>query len=111
MANIERFDSDSKGSSVSVLTGESALTLSVRGVPGEQFDVLCKKVLMSEGKETIGSIIRGAIDNYTREVLRDPEFLEKIKEILRDPKFQDEMGRLAVLLEKYSQPDTQDYAE
>ena len=111
MANIERFDSDSKGSSVSVLTGESALTLSVRGVPGEQFGVLCKKVLMSEGKETIGSIIRGSIDNYTREVLRDPEFLEKIKEILRDPKFQDEMGRLAVLLEKYSQPDTQDYAE
>ena len=98
MANIERFDSDSKGSSVSVLTGESALTLSVRGVPGEQFGVLCKKVLMSEGKETIGSIIRGSIDNYTREVLRDPEF-------------QDEMGRLAVLLEKYSQPDTQDYAE
>ena len=98
MANIERFESDSKGSSVSVLTGESALTLSVRGVPGEQFDVLCKKVLMSEGKETIGSIIRGAIDNYTREVLRDP-------------KFQDKMGRLAVLLEKYSQPDNQDYAK
>lgn len=98
MANIERFDSGSKDSSVSVLTGESACTLSVSGVPGEQFDVLCKKVLMSEGKETIGSIIRGAIDNYTREVLRDP-------------KFQDKMGRLAVLLEKYSQPDNQDYAE
>lgn len=97
MANIERSNSDSKNSKRSVLTGESALTLSVRGVPGEQFDVLCKKVLMSEGKETIGSIIRGAIDNYTREVLRDP-------------KFQDEMGRLAVLLEKYSQPDNQDYA-
>ena len=98
MANIERSNSDSKNSKRSVLTGESALTLSVRGVPGEQFDVLCKKVLMSEGKETIGSIIRGAIDNYTREVLRDP-------------KFQDEMGRLAVLLEKYSQPDNQDCTE
>lgn len=111
MANIERFDSDSKDSRVSVLTGESAITLSVSGVPGEQFDVLCKKVLMSEGKETIGSIIRGAIDNYTREVLRDPEFLEKIKEILRDSERRKEMGRLAVLLEKYSQPDNQDYAE
>lgn len=111
MANIEKFDSDSKGSSVSVLTGESALTLSVRGVPGEQFDVLCKKVLMSEGKETIGSIIRGAIDNYTREVLRDPEFLEKIKEILRDSERRKEMGRLVVLLEIYGQPDNQDYAE
>ena len=42
MANIERSDSDSKDSRVSVLTGESALTLSVRGVPGEQFDALCK---------------------------------------------------------------------
>lgn len=111
MANIERSNSDSKNSKRSVLTGESALTLSVRGVPGEQFDVLCKKVLMSEGKETIGSIIRGAIDNYTREVLRDPEFLEKIKEILRDSERRKEMGRLVVLLEKYSQPDNQDYAE
>ena len=101
MANIERFDSDSKDSRVSVLTGESARTLSIRGVPGEQFDVLCKKVLMSEGKETIGSIIRGAIDNYTREVLRDPEFLEKIKEILRDSERRKEMGRLVVLLEIY----------
>lgn len=54
---------------------------------------------MSEGEETIGSIIRGAIDNYTREVLRDPEFLEKIKEILRDSERQKEMGRLVVLLE------------
>ena len=98
MANIERSNSDSKNSKRSVLTGESACTLSVSGVPGKQFDVLCKKVLMSEGKETIGSIIRGAIDNYTREVLRDP-------------KFQDEMGRLAVLLEKYSQPDNQDCTE
>ena len=53
---------------------------------------------MSEGKKTIGSIIRGAIDKYT-------------KEVLRDPKFQDEMGRLAVLLEKYSQPDNQDCTE
>lgn len=98
MANIERFESDSKGSSVSVLTGKSAITLSVSGVPGEQFDVLCKEVLMSEGKKTIGSIIRGAIDKYT-------------KEVLRDPKFQDGMGRLAVLLEKYSQPDNQDCTE
>ena len=98
MANIERSDSDSKDSRVSVLTGESALTLSVRGVPGEQFDALCKEVLMSEGEETIGSILRKIIDKYTREVLRDPEF-------------QDEMGRLAVLLEKYSQPDNQDCTE
>ena len=103
MANIERSDSDSKDSRVSVLTGESALTLSVRGVPEEQFKDLCREVQMSEvqmseGKNTIGSIIRGAIDKYT-------------KEVLRDPKFQDEMGRLAVLLEKYSQPDNQDYAE
>ena len=98
MANIERFDSDSKGSSVSVLTGESACTLSIRGVPGKQFDVLRRKALMSEGEEIIGNIIRRAIDNYT-------------EKILRDPKFQDEMGRLAVLLEKYSQLDTQDYAE
>lgn len=98
MANIERFDSDSKDSRVSVLTGESALTLSVRGVPGEQFDALCKEVLMSEGEETIGSILRKIIDKYT-------------KEVLRDPKFQDEMGRLAVLLEKYSQPDNQDCTE
>ena len=111
MANIERSNSDSKNSKRSVLTGESACTLSVSGVPGEQFDVLCKKVLMSEGKETIGSIIRGAIDNYTREVLRDPEFLEKIKEILRDSERRKEMGRLVVLLEIYGQPDTQDYAE
>ena len=66
---------------------------------------------MSEGEETIGSILRKIIDEYTKEVLREPEFLEKIKEVLRDPKFQDEMGRLAVLLEKYSQPDNQDYAE
>ena len=50
MANIERFDSGSKDSSVSVLTGESARTLSIRGVLGEQFDVLCKEVLMSEGE-------------------------------------------------------------
>ena len=98
MANIERFDSDSKDLRVSVLTGKSAITLSVSGVPGKQFDVLRKKALMSEGKKTIGSIIRGAIDKYT-------------KEVLRDPKFQDEMGRLAVLLEKYSQPDNQDCTE
>ena len=98
MANIERSNSDSKNSKRSVLTGESAITLSVSGVPEEQFDVLCKKVQMSEGKKTIGSIIRGAIDKYT-------------KEVLRDPKFQDEMGRLAVLLEKYSQPDNQDCTE
>ena len=103
MANIERFDSDSKDSRVSVLTGKSAITLSVSGVPEEQFKDLCREVQMSEGqmsegKKTIGSIIRGAIDKYT-------------KEVLRDPKFQDEMGRLAVLLEKYSQPDNQDYAE
>ena len=98
MANIERFDSGSKDSSVSVLTGESARTLSIRGVLGEQFDVLCKEVLMSEGEETIGSILRKIIDGYT-------------KEVLRDPKFQDEMGRLAVLLEKYSQPDNQDCTE
>ena len=98
MANIERFDSGSKDSSVSVLTGESARTLSIRGVLGEQFDVLCKEVLMSEGEETIGSILRKIIDEYT-------------KEVLRDPKFQDEMGRLAVLLEKYSQPDNQDCTE
>ncbi len=98
MANIERFDSDSKDSRVSVLTGESAITLSVSGVPEEQFKDLCREVQMSEGKKTIGSIIRGAIDKYT-------------KEVLRDPKFQDEMGRLAVLLEKYSQPDNQDCTE
>ena len=98
MANIERSNSDSKNSKRSVLTGESAITLSVSGVPEEQFKDLCREVQMSEGKKTIGSIIRGAIDKYT-------------KEVLRDPKFQDEMGRLAVLLEKYSQPDTQDYAE
>jgi len=98
MANIERFDSDSKDSRVSVLTGESAITLSVSGVPEEQFKDLCREVQMSEGKKTIGSIIRRAIDKYT-------------KEVLRDPKFQDEMGRLAVLLEKYSQPDNQDCTE
>ena len=103
MANIERFDSDSKDSRVSVLTGKSAITLSVSGVPEEQFKDLCREVQMSEGqmsegKKTIGSIIRGAIDKYT-------------KEVLRDPKFQDEMGRLAVLLEIYGQPDNQDYAE
>ena len=98
MANIERSNSDSKNSKRSVLTGESACTLSVRGVPGKQFKALCIEAQMSEGKKTIGSIIRRAIDNYT-------------EKILRDPKFQDEMGRLAVLLEKYSQPDTQDYAE
>lgn len=111
MANIEGSNSDSKNSKRSVLTGESACTLSIRGVPGEQFDVLCKEVLMSEGEETIGSIIREAIDNYTREVLRDPEFLEKIKEILRDSERRKEMGRLVVLLEIYGQPDNQDYAE
>ena len=111
MANIERSNSDSKNSKRSVLTGESALTLSVRGVPGEQFDALCKEVLMSEGEETIGSILRKIIDEYTKEVLRDPEFLEKIKEILRDSERRKEMGRLVVLLEKYSQPDNQDYAE
>lgn len=98
MANIERFDSDSKDSRVSVLTGKSAITLSVSGVPEEQFKDLCREVQMSEGKKTIGSIIRGAIDKYT-------------KEVLRDPKFQDEIGRLAVLLEKYSQPDNQDCTE
>ena len=98
MANIERSNSDSKNSKRSVLTGESAITLSVSGVPGEQFKDLCREVQMSEGKKTIGSIIRGAIDKYT-------------KEVLRDPKFQDEMGRLAVLLEKYSQPDNQDCTE
>ena len=98
MANIERSNSDSKNSKRSVLTGKSAITLSVSGVPEEQFKDLCREVQMSEGKKTIGSIIRGAIDKYT-------------KEVLRDPKFQDEMGRLAVLLEKYSQPDNQDYAE
>ncbi len=98
MANIERSNSDSKNSKRSVLTGESAITLSVSGVPEEQFKDLCREVQMSEGKKTIGSIIRGAIDKYT-------------KEVLRDPKFQDEMGRLAVLLEKYSQPDNQDCTE
>ena len=50
MANIERFDSGSKDSSVSVLTGESAITLSVSGVPEEQFKDLCREVQMSEGK-------------------------------------------------------------
>ncbi len=98
MANIERSNSDSKNSKRSVLTGESAITLSVSGVPEEQFKDLCREVQMSEEKKTIGSIIRGAIDKYTKEVLRDPEF-------------QDEMGRLAVLLEKYSQPDNQDCTE
>ena len=98
MANIERSNSDSKNSKRSVLTGESAITLSVSGVPEEQFKDLCREVQMSEGKKTIGSIIRGAIDKYT-------------KEVLRDPKFQDEMGRLAVLLEKYSQPDNQVHAK
>ena len=98
MANIERSNSDSKNSKRSVLTGESAITLSVSGVPEEQFKDLCREVQMSEGKKTIGSIIRGAIDKYT-------------KEVLRDPKFQAEMGRLAVLLEKYSQPDNQDCTE
>ena len=98
MANIEGSNSDSKDSRVSVLTGKSAITLSVSGVPEEQFKDLCREVQMSEGKKTIGSIIRGAIDKYT-------------KEVLRDPKFQDEMGRLAVLLEKYSQPDNQDCTE
>ena len=98
MANIERSNSDSKNSKRSVLTGESAITLSVSGVPEEQFKDLCREVQMSEGRKTIGSIIRGAIDKYT-------------KEVLRDPKFQDEMGRLAVLLEKYSQPDNQDCTE
>ena len=99
MANIERSNSDSKNSKRSVLTGKSAITLSVSGVPEEQFKDLCREVQMSEGKKkTIGSIIRGAIDKYT-------------KEVLRDPKFQDEMGRLAVLLEKYSQPDNQDCTE
>ena len=98
MANIEGSNSDSKNSKRSVLTGESALTLSVRGVPGEQFKTLCREVQMSEGKETIGSILRKIIDEYT-------------KEVLRDPKLQDEMGRLAVLLEKYSQPDNQVHAK
>ena len=98
MANIERSNSDSKNSKRSVLTGESAITLSVSGVPEEQFKDLCREVQMREEKKTIGSIIRGAIDKYT-------------KEVLRDPKFQDEMGRLAVLLEKYSQPDNQDCTE
>ena len=60
MANIERFDSDSKDSRVSVLTGKSAITLSVSDVPEEQFKDLCREVQMSEGKKTIGSIIRGA---------------------------------------------------
>ena len=36
MANIERFGSGSKDSSVSVLTCKSACTLSICGVPGEQ---------------------------------------------------------------------------
>lgn len=111
MANIEGSNSDSKNSKRSVLTGESALTLSVRGVPGEQFYVLCKEVLMSEGEETIGSVLRKIIDEYTKEVLRDSEFLKKIKEILRDSELRKEMGRLVVLLEKYSQPDNQDCTE
>ena len=111
MAKIERFDSDSKDSRVSVLTGKSAITLSVSGVPGEQFYVLCKEVLMSEGEETIGSVLRKIIDEYTKEVLRDSEFLKKIKEILRDSELRKEMGRLVVLLEIYGQPDNQDYAE
>ncbi len=66
---------------------------------------------MSEGEETIGSILRKIIDEYTKEVLRDSEFLEKIKEILRDSERRKEMGRLVVLLEIYGQPDNQDYAE
>ncbi len=111
MASIEGSNSDSKNSKHSVLTGESALTLSVRGVPGKQFDVLCKEVLMSEGEETIGSILRKIIDEYTKEVLRDSEFLKKIKEILRDSELRKEMGRLVVLLEIYGQLDNQDYAE
>ena len=48
MVNIERFDSDSKDSRVSVLTGESAITLSVRGVPEEQFKDLCREVQMAD---------------------------------------------------------------
>jgi hypothetical protein len=111
VANIEGSNSDSKNSKRSVLTGESACTLSVRGVSGEQFYVLCKEVLMSEGEETIGSILRKIIDEYTKEVLRDSEFLKKIKEILRDSELRKEMGRLVVLLEKYSQPDNQDCTE
>ena len=111
MANIEGSNSDSKNSKRSVLTGESACTLSVRGVSGEQFYVLCKEVLMSEGEETIGSILRKIIDEYTKEVLRDSEFLKKIKEILRDSELRKEMGRLVVLLEIYGQLDNQDYAE
>ena len=65
---------------------------------------------MSEGEETIGSILRKIIDECTKEVLRDPEFLEKIKEILLDSERRKEMGRLVVLLEIYGQPDNQDYA-
>lgn len=44
MANIERPNSDSKNSKRSVLTGESAITLSVSGVPEEQFKDLCREV-------------------------------------------------------------------
>ena len=54
MANIERFDSDSKDSRVSVLTGKSAITLSVSGVPEEQFKDLCREVQMSEGQMSEG---------------------------------------------------------
>ena len=50
MANIERSNSDSKNSKRSVLTGESAITLSVSGVPEEQFKDLCREVQMSEEK-------------------------------------------------------------
>ena len=47
MANIERSNSDSKNSKRSVLTGESAITLSVSGVPEEQLWVSGRRGMKS----------------------------------------------------------------
>ena len=101
MANFERDGSsrrklgEGKYSGVSGLTG--ARICSVR-VSGEQFNFLCTATLISDGKKTMGDIIREAVGRYTSEVINSPWF-------------QEEIGRLAILLDRYGRSDSQNHAE
>jgi len=101
MANFERDGSsrrkpgEGKYSGVSGLTG--ARICSVR-VSGEQFNFLRTAALISDEKKTMGDIIREAVGRYTSEVINSPEF-------------QEEIGRLAILLDRYGRSDSQNHAE
>ena len=81
MANFERDGSSRRKSGEGKYSGVSGLTdartCSVR-VSGEQFNFLRTAALISDGKKTMGDIIREAVGRYTSEVINSPGFQEEI---------------------------------